>query len=293
MTDQTYDALGMPPLAAPIEHSHFDSSTLHKIVELAAAAKVIVAAGNTTQLVLPPDYKVTDITAAVEAARPAPSRKKGTVHLGDLDSFLTYVRQQGDPQRTRIYADVESRTLTAVFNDHMGVGDGDDAGWRDHRAVYTAELSKEFENWLSHNGKQMEQEPFAIFIEDNIADVVEPAGDTLLKVALTLQAKNEVNFSSSRRLDNGQVQLQYTENLTTSAGGSDAMEVPNTFAIGARLFKGGAGYKIKARLKLRVGAGKVKFWYELDRPHLAIEDAFKAYVEQARAGQYTLLIGKA
>ncbi len=276
-----------------IEHAHFDSSALAKLTSMAAAANSIVTAGGVTQLVVPDGYKSYDLTSAIENAQPVPTRKKGTVHLGDLDSFLLYVNQQGNPETTRIFADVEARTLTAIFNDHESVPGTTKAGWRDHRAVYTAELSREFSTWLHHSGDKMDQEPFAIFLEDNIADVVEPSGDKLLTVALTLQAKNEVNFSSSRRLDNGQVQLEYTENLTTSAGGAAAMEVPRTFAIGCRLFKGGEGYKISARLKLRVGSGKVKFWYELDRPHNAIEDAFKAYVDQARAGKFTLLIGKA
>jgi len=275
-----------------IEHAHFDSSALAKLTNMAAAANAIVTAAGVTQMVVPDGYKAIDLTSAIEGSKPHPSRKKGTVHLGDLDSFLMYVSQQGNPETTRIFADVESRTLTAIFNDHESVPGITNAGWRDHRAVYTAELSREFSTWLSNSGEKMDQEPFAIFLEDNIADVVEPSGDKLLTVALTLQAKNEVSFSSSRRLDNGQVQLEYTENLTTSAGGAAAMEVPRTFAIGCRLFKGGEGYKINARLKLRVGAGKVKFWYELDRPHNAIEDAFKAYVEQARSGIFTLLIGK-
>lgn len=288
MSEQTLTAV-----SGQATHVHLTSDTLTTLLAQAAAQNAIVTAGGVTQLLAPPEYRPHDLTAAIEAARPAPSRKKGTVHLGDLDSFLTYVREQGNPATTRIFADVDSRTLTAIFNDHGSVEAGDGAGWRDHRAVFTAALSKEFETWLSNNGKPMEQEPFAVFLEDNIADVVEPSGDKLLTVALTLQAKNEVNFSSSRRLDNGEVQLQYTENLTTSAGGAAAMEVPRTFAIGARLFKGGEGYRINARLKLRVGAGKVKFWYELDRPENAIEDAFKAYVDQARADKFTLLIGKA
>lgn len=279
--------------ALAAEHAHIDSSALSKLIAAAAAGNAIVSKEGVTQLLVPEGYRAHDMTAAIEAARPAPNRKKGTVLLHDLDSFLTYVKQQGNPASTRIFADHDARTLTAIFNDHGNVDAGDGAGWRDHRAVYTAELSKEFSTWAFNDGKQMEQEAFAVFLEDNIADVVEPSGDKLLTVALTLQAKNEVNFSSSRRLDNGQVQLEYTENLTTTAGGAAAMEVPREFAIGARLFKGGDGYKIKARLKLRVGAGKVKFWYELDRPHLAIEAAFNEYVQQARAGQFTLLIGKA
>lgn len=288
--DQT---VGAALVAASQEHLHLGGDVLTKLLAQAAAANAVVTVGGVTQLLAPPEFRTTDLTAAIEAAKLNPTRKTGTVKLGDLDSFLTYVKQQGNPATTRIFADVETRTLTAIFNDHAGIDNGDTAGWRDHRAVFTAELTKEAATWLNNDGKQMEQEPFAIFLEDNIADVVEPSGDKLLTVALTLQAKTEVNFNSSRRLDNGQVQLEYTENLSVSAGGASAMEVPRTFAIGARLFKGDqGGYKIFARLKLRVGNGKVKFWYELDRPHNAIEEAFKAYVDQARSGQFTLLIGK-
>lgn len=271
---------------------NFDSDTLKDLLKLGGLVQPVITTGDVTTLVVPEGYAKLDLTEAIEKAGKAPSRKKGTIVLRDLDSFLTFTQQQGDPERTRIYADVESRTLTAVFNDHVSIEHGDQTGWRDYRAVYTAELSKEFETWLKHSGVPMDQEPFAIFLEDNIADVVEPSGDKLLTVALTLQAKTEASFNSSRRLDNGQVQLEYTENISTTAGGAAAMEVPREFAIGARLFKGGEGYRIRARLKLRVGQGKVKFWYELDRPHIALEEAFAAYVNQARAGKFTVLHGK-
>jgi hypothetical protein len=38
----------------------------------------------------------------------------------------------------------------------------------------------------------------------------------------------------------------------------------------------------------------VKFWYELDRPERAIEDAFKGYIEQVKTESgYSVLIGQA
>lgn len=281
-------------IAATADHLHLGGDTLQQLMSMAAASNKVITVDGLTQMLVHSDYKVVDLTAAIEAARPAPTRKKGTVYLADLDSFLTYVKEQGSPGTTRIFADIDSRTLTAIFNDHSNVDVADGAGWRDHRAIFTAALSKEYETWAANDGKQMEQEAFAIHLEDNIADVVEPSGEKLLLVALSLQAKNEVSFNSARRLDNGQVQLEYTENLTTSAGGAAAMEVPRTFAIGARLFKGGHGYRINARLKLRVAGGKVKFWYELDRPHQALEEAFKGYVDQVRSsGSFTVLHGKA
>lgn len=272
------------------EHLHIDASAIQQIGALALAATSMQEIGGTTHLVLPADHKHIDLTPLIEKAGAAPHRKQGTVQLSDLASFNLFVADQGAPESTYIYADPDARTLTAVLNDHEG--GGGDAGWRDQRAVYTAELSREFATWMKGNKQPMEQESFAIFLEDNIADVCEPSGETLLAIALTLQAKTEVNFSSARRLDNGQVQFAYTENIEARAG-TGLVEIPREFTIGLRLFKNGEGYKVRARFKYRLMAGKVKFWYELDRPENAIEDAFKEYVNNARENGFTVLIGKA
>lgn len=274
------------------EHVHVDSSVITRIGALSRAAAAIQVHGNSVHLITPEGFKHQDITKQVEATNANPYRKSGVQHLGDIDSFNAYVKAQGNPLRTVIYADPEARTLTAVFNDHEEAdATASTAGWRDFRAVYNAELSREFSTWFKNNKQPKEQEDFAVFIEDNIADVMEPSGDTLLQIALTLQAKTEVNFNSSRRLDNGQVQLTYTENIDARAGAGN-IDIPREFAIGCRLFKNGDGYKVRARLKYRLGGGKVKFWYELDRPENVIEDAFKAYVEKAKETQFPVLIGK-
>lgn len=278
--------------AAPsIEHLHLDGSVIEQIGALTLAATAVHTAGNAQHLVLPPEYKHVDLTALIEKAGAAPSRKHGTVHLGDVHSFIAYVRDQAQPLSCYIYADPEARTLTAVLNENSS-DTAQAPGWRDFRAVCKADLSREFECWMRNNKQPKEQEEFAVFLEDNIADIVEPSGDVLMAVALTLQAKTEVAFSSARRLDNGQVQLAYTETIDARAG-AGAVEIPREFAIGIRLFKNGQAYKVRARLKYRLGSGKVKFWYELDRPENVIEDAFEEYVSQARASGYTVLLGKA
>lgn len=264
----------------------------HAIAKIGAmqdAATAIQEIHGTTHLVVPEGYRHIDLTAAIEQAGAAPIRKKGAVHLGDLASFNVYVADQGSPIDTYIYADPDSRTLTAVLNEHVKSQRA--TGWRDHRAVYKAELSREFTTWMQSNKKPMEQDDFAIFLEDNIADVVEPSGEQLLQIALTLQAKTEVNFSSHKRLDNGQIQFAYSETVDARAG-TGMIEIPREFTIGLRLFKNGDGYKVRARLKYRLGGGKLKFWYELDRAENAIEDAFQAYVNQARENGFTVLIGK-
>lgn len=272
------------------EQINIDESAIKTIGALTAAAAAVQHIGSSMHLVIPEAFKHIEITALVEKAWPTPSRKRGTVHLGSIDSFNRVVSDQGAQDVSMIYADPDARTLTAVFNDHAT--HDDQAGWRDHRAVFNAELSREFSGWLGKNNTQMDQESFAIFLEDNIADIVEPSGDVLLAVALTLQAKTEVAFSSHKRLDNGQIAFGYSEAISATAGGNGEIVIPREFSIGLRIFKHGEGYKVKARLKYRLNSGKLKFWFELDRVENVIEEAFAAYIHDAAESGFTVLIGK-
>lgn len=265
------------------------AETIDKIQALVGAANGVREVGEATFMVVPKEFTHVDVTPLLDKLQPTPRRKSGTATLLNIDSFIGYVRDQrhNEPLACLIYANPDTSTLTAVFNDHSLA-----PGWRDFRAEYKVEKSRELVSWLSNNKKALEQEEFAVFLEDNIADIVEPSGEMMLAMALTMQAKTEANFQSSRRLDNGQVQLSYTETIDARAGAGQ-IEIPRTFTLGLRLFKNGEPWKLKARLKYRLGAGKVKFWYELDRPENVIEEAFDAYVARVTDAGYPVLIGKA
>jgi uncharacterized protein YfdQ (DUF2303 family) len=226
----------------------------------------------------------------VEKALPAPLRKRGTLALKDLASFVTYCKEQARSQSGYIYADPDARTFTAIFNDHRLA---DAAGWRDHRATYKAEFTPEFQKWQGNDKQHKNQVAFAEFIEDNFVDIAGNDAQLMLDVATTIQAKTDITFSSSKRLENGQAQLTYNEVINAQAGANGALTIPKTFSLGLRLFKNGAGYLLKARLKYRLQSGGVTFWYELDRPEKAIEDAFAGYIQQVRetTDGYTVLLG--
>ena len=259
-----------------------------ELTNLATAAVAPVVVGNYQHVVVPPDYKVEDISAEIEKQQATPNRKRGTVQLKDLDSILAYMADQAAAAHTYVFADPDQRKITAVFNDQRAV----EAGWRDHRAEFKAEYTPEFSKWLSKDKTQFGQTEFAEFIEDNMADITEPAATSLLEMATTIQAKTDINFASAKRLQNGQVQLQYTEVIDARAGANGAMEIPKEFALGLRIFKNGDGYKLKARLKYRLHSGQIKFWFELDRPERSIEDAFAGYVATLREKSgYQVLLG--
>jgi len=268
------------------------------LADLTAASISPVEVDGAWFVALPRDYSHTNITAMVEAAQPAPARLKGTVQLCALDSLVQYCKDQADATdgadasatvHGYIYADPDATTITAVFNDQRGA----QPGWRDQRAVFKAELTPEFARWKAKNAQPMGQTEFAEFIEDNLQDITEPAAQQLLDVATTIQAKADINFSSAKRLQDGQTQLGYTETINATAGANGALQIPKEFALGLRIFKNGEGYRLTARLKYRLANGAVKFWYELNRPERAIEDAFAGYVETvSKESGFTVLIGK-
>lgn len=261
---------------------------------LAAIGLDPAVAGNATYVMVPPGYRREDITEAVELAQQAPNRARGTIVVHDIDSFNRFVELQntspdGETGKTLIYADVDNCRVTAVFNDSVGAV----RGWRDHRCEFTARLTPELLRWKANDRKEMAQVTFAEFIEDNLADLHPDHADQLLTVAQTISAKTGINFSSSRRLDNGQVQLTYHEVIDAKAGADGSMQIPRQFRLGLRVFRNGPGYVIDARLKYRMNGGSVKFWYELDRFDRVLEDAFTEHIDRVTASGHKVLLGAA
>lgn len=287
MTKSTQSATTEPRASGTAEDAF---RLAEQLTVLTSAALSPTKVGDAYVVNVPPGYTQQDITKTVEAASARPNRKRGTVELTSVDSLVQYCQDQQATPCAYVFADADTRTITAVFNDQRDV-----PGWRDHRAVFKAALTPEFERWQGRNGhtRAMTQTEFAEFIEDNLADITEPTAQQLLEVATTIQAKTDINFSSAKRLQDGQVQMTYTEAINATAGANGALTIPKEFQLGVRIFKNGEGYRLRARLKYRLGGGGVKFWYELDRPERAIEDAFKGYVTTvAEKTGYTVLLGR-
>jgi uncharacterized protein YfdQ (DUF2303 family) len=281
-------------LINPEKTAAAQAESLQVAAVLGALASAVVDPVNVAGahfVTLPPGFNHMDVTKLVEAAQPAPNRKRGTINVKDVASLLACCADQAGAAHSYIYADPDQRTICAVFNDHRA-----GPGWRDHRVDFKAEYTPEFSRWLSNNGagKARGQTEFAEFIEDNLADITEPYAQQLLNVATTIQASSGINFSSAKRLQDGQTQLTYSETIEARAGADGALSIPKEFTLGLRIFKNGGGYLLKARLKYRLAAGSVKFWYELDRPERAVEDAFAGYVNEVREKSgYQVLIGAA
>ena len=111
-------------------------------------------------------------------------------------------------------------------------------------------------------------------------DIVKPSGADLLQVALTLQAAKKVAFRSGVRLDTGEHQLNYVEEIAGQAGAAGQLQVPERFTIAVAPFEGTPAVEIEVRLRYRLLEGRVVFFYQLLRPDVAIRAVWQTIRER-------------
>lgn len=254
----------------------------------AALARPVVpkrgADGAMPYVVVPDGYGVRSLA---DLFPDQPSRTRLTVALFDLPSFLTYVGRFIERSASLIYGQEDKLTVTAVI-DHPHPKQPD---WGEHRAIFTLRETREWAAWKAVNGKRFDQVAFAEFIENHLPDIAIPDGAALLEMVKQLDIRKAVAFESSVRLDNGQVQLTYVENISGSQAKSTAT-IPETFVLGMAPFEGAAMYRLTARLRYRLGDGKVALWFELLRPEDIVRDAWLGVLEGiAKAADVPVLNG--
>jgi uncharacterized protein YfdQ (DUF2303 family) len=212
----------------------------------------------------------------LERLLPAPATVRGAVALHDEPSFSAYVSRNAGPG-TLLFAHLEQRSVTAVFDWHQSRAEKLDAeaGWGQHRATLPAKLTDPWKRWTGANKQAMAQRAFATFLEDNLEDIAEPNGSTLLEIAKKFDLGKNVTFRSAVNLDNGLVQFTYNEEERPT----DTVSVPRTFVLGIAPFEGADPYRVTARLRYRVDDQKLGIWFDLKNPDLIVEDAFRARVK--------------
>ncbi len=213
--------------------------------------------------VVPKDYAVKDL----ESFLPRPRRIQQQVWLYDTDSFISYVKEFMSGS-TLIFFDAQQEEFNAAFDYH----EIDKPSWCEHQATYKPRRSVEFETWMGVNRKQLTQVEFARFLEENLPDIAEPKSAELLEAALRFEAKKNVTFSSGMRLDNGQIQFQYDEDVRNTPQ-KGTIELPAQIVLGISVHMNGPAYRISVRLRWRLQDSKLCFWFEIVRPHKFVEDA--------------------
>ena len=229
---------------------------------------------------VPRTSKLTEIRTDLEQFMPNPRRTVAVAEFSSQASFLQYVERHAndgsvvwcsfDPQKF-------SLCFTAVIDEHEKTK----AGWRSHRAFFRPDFSAEWKAWTNMNGKGMQQLAFAEWIEDHEDDITSnasglPTSLQMHQMATDFTAKEEMVLKSAVKIQSGGVRLTYIADA--DKGTTDEMKMFERFAIGIPVFQGGAAWAITSRLKYRIAAGKVGFFYELVRPDRVHEGAAKELI---------------
>jgi len=231
--------------------------------------------------IVPDDMKVHDLSALVEGQLARPRHLKQSIELLTEESFIEYFNRYATESSTIFVNDKES-TLTAVFDYHEAP---DAPAWKRHTAFYKCPKTKEWGAWMEFNNKKMEQEQFALFIEENLKEITEPDGATMLQIASTLKASSSTDFRSAIRLDNGEVQFNFTEKIEGQAGVTAQLQIPEKISLVVAPFMKGAAYMVEARFRYRIAQGGLTMWYTLIRPHVFVDDAFNDVVNKINEGK--------
>jgi uncharacterized protein YfdQ (DUF2303 family) len=219
------------------------------------------------QALVVPDGTRVDI---IDHRADPPVRIKSTATFYDAGSFVRYVNDFKD-HATRVFGDEANGAVRAILDYHKATAD---ARWGSHVAILQLRQTEPWKRWIGNNGKRMDQVTFATFLEDNLVDIASPAGGELLGIAREFEVRRNVSFSSGVRLNNGQHQLTYQEDLTETAK-KGTVQVPETFVLGIGPWVGVEPYRIDARLRYRLQDGKLTLWYDLARLEDIVRQAFE------------------
>lgn len=247
----------------------------HLVTLAQALGQPITGAGLATPIALVPQGVSLQ---GLENHLHTPIRIRQKLNVLDATTFIEYVNRFADAGSAVFCNGPEGRTFTAVFDYHMV----DQAAWCDHLATYRCPLTIEWGRWKEQDRKRMDQATFAEFIEDNVKDIVQPDGQSapspadMLEISRTLEAKKNISFRQGTRLDNGQVQLTYNEQIDGRAGETGQLNIPEQFYIGVKPFLGGDAFCIPARFRYRIQEGRLAMWYELVRADKVLEEAYNA-----------------
>lgn len=191
------------------------------------------------------------------------------------ESLVAYCQAHLGGEQGRIVYDPTALTVTAILDEYR---------WASHRATLRLQRTPEWNDWNARDGKGMNQEQFADFVEDHTPDFSNPSAADMLELALTFHAAESAKFTSGVRLSSGETRLTYEQEINATAGKSGQIEVPSTITLVLRPFEGSPPTEITARFRFRLNSGKLSMGYVLDRPHEVARAAFDAVCGQVSEG---------
>lgn len=219
-------------------------------------------------IVVAPDGSLLDVD--LDRWREGPTRATGTHRPATLQSLID-VTSRYETDHLAVWVHPTSGKVVAVLDDHLPGGTENGPQFAEHRAELQLVHTPEWNYWIGQDGKMAGQEAFAEHIEGGLEEIAEPAGADLLEIVSTFHATTKATFKQSIRLQSGQQQLTYDEDVNATAGGKANMTVPTSIVLVLSPFMGEDPVRLFARFRFRITDGRLQLGYKIHRPELAVE----------------------
>lgn len=229
---------------------------------------------NKSLVVLPNGKTIHSLKKFTDEYRKRPERKTGTARLTTLESFNRYTQRHMTTDSAVFVDDTNAAAprIVSIFDAAHKEPDH-----QQHRAQYDFPLSDEWRKWASVAEKWLSQADFAAFIEDRIADVLDPAkaGDVakvfaasvgtslgsparLLELSRGLSVSVNCEMRQHVNLGTGETQLVFKEEHKDENGAP--LKFFTAFCIVIPVFKLGPAYSVPVRLRYRATSSKQVIW---------------------------------
>lgn len=223
--------------------------------------------------IVPQTLKILDL----ENFMPRPARIRKAVNFIEVEGFLHYYDLFSKPHQPRIFSvsGANGITFAAVFdydvpgspvvdkeNNATGQITAPAPRWNSHIAFLDLKYSRDYQTLIDNADKWFEQEDFALFIEENTHLFVQPDGATMLEIAQEMKGTRTAKFQAGKRLANGQVSLEYIEEIDAKTTRGD-MQIPDKLNMFCPIFEGFKPQDIAAAFRYRLGQGEVSFSFRL------------------------------
>lgn len=254
----------------------------------------------TVGLVHGKEPRLQSVRHLLDEYRLKPLSKKGTARALTLESFIAMVNLHATSD-SALFADTDWKkpSLQAVI-DYHAASKGRDSGAEAnddtadncaHRVRYEFPLSEEWKAWVETNGEAMNQGDFAAFLEDRIAELASPTEEErtawedmyatkvatpaqLMNLSRGLQVNVEARVKNTTTLQSGEGSIVFEEEHRDSDG--KPVSVPGLFCLSVPPFFGGYPCRVPVRLRYRVQAGRIVWFYQIVRPDAAITARVRA-----------------
>ena len=203
--------------------------------------------------------------------RTNPHRVEGTRTVTDLPSFLAELERRPLRDDSTLWGNADRGQLTAIYNDH----EAEYAGWRDDQLKLQLKQDPDWAAWHKISGEAFRQEKFGDVIEELLHTVVSPDQAELLEIIDSVRASSKGEFESSITRSNGAQRVTYNTEITTKAGRTGQLEVPQLITIRLRPWEGHATtYEIDAYFRLSIQQGGLSLTVKLKPTRIILREAW-------------------